>query len=115
MAFANAAIRISSSGTGAEQWSNNTIRNNRIYEVDNCFAFDSQNFANTGSGNLVVNDTCAEPKLRGIYSYSAGLNSVGIDFKNNLFVDTQGAAPTALIQLPSSGFGGLHQTRVRRL
>jgi hypothetical protein len=107
LAFANAAIRISSSGTGAEQWSNNTIRNNRIYDVDNCFAFDGQNFANTGSGNLVVNNTCAEPKMRGIYGYSAGLNNVGIDFKNNLFVDTQGAAPTAFVELPSSGFGGL--------
>ena len=92
----------------AETWSNNLITNNRIYNTDNCFAFDGQGFANTGSGNLYANNTCAESTAIGLYGYSSGFDNVGIDFKNNIFIDTQGAAPTGgFVSVGSSGFGGL--------
>lgn len=102
------AILFSSSGNEIDTWGSNLVENNRIYDVDKCFAFDGQGFANTGTGNLFANNTCAEPKVYGIHGYSTGWDSVGITFTNNIFIDTQGSAPTGeFVSVGSSGFSGL--------
>lgn len=95
------------SASRSQRYDGVVIQNNRIHNVDTCFAFDIGGGGNLPAGDVirVVNNTCNDPSAYGL-DMQDGQFEAEIHIVNNIFraVNT---TPTLLIYVPwrrSSGF-----------
>ncbi|ETW96242.1 MAG: hypothetical protein ETSY1_27430 [Candidatus Entotheonella factor] len=71
---------------------NNIIRNNRLYNVDACYAqkYGGNFTSQAGARNYFVNNTCANPVEFGMISEGSAVHDGNLNIQNNLFMaDTQ--------------------------
>jgi len=93
------------SATGNQRYDRVVIQNNRIHNVDICFAFDIGAKMPAGDAIRVVNNTCNDPSEYGL-DMQDGQFETEIHIMNNIF-QALNTTPTLLVKVPrqhSSGF-----------